>query len=123
MTESSPHVLIAGGGIGGATAALAMLNAGIDCDVYEQAAELREVGAGLQLAPNGTRVLFAHGLESSVRRGGVETGDKTIRLWSTGQTWSLYDPAVATPADGSAHRCFSCIAAICMRCWWMRFAS
>jgi len=99
MTESSPHVLIAGGGIGGLTSALAMLNAGIDCDVYEQAAELREVGAGLQLAPNGTRVLFAHGLESSVRRGGVETGDKTIRLWSTGQTWSLYDSAVATPAE------------------------
>lgn len=97
MTDSSLHILIAGGGIGGLTAALAMLNAGIDCDVYEQAAELREVGAGLQLAPNGTRVLFAHGLERSVRREGVETGDKTIRLWSTGQTWSLYDPAVATP--------------------------
>jgi salicylate hydroxylase len=99
MTESSPHVLIAGGGIGGLTAALAMLNAGIDCDVYEQAAELREIGAGLQLAPNGTRVLFAHGLEAGARREGVETSDKTIRLWSTGQTWSLYDPAVATPTE------------------------
>lgn len=97
--QSSPHVLIAGAGIGGLTAALALLDAGIDCDLYEQAPELREVGAGLQLAPNGTRVLFALGLEPSVLRDGVETSDKIVRLWSTGQTWSQYDPAVATPVE------------------------
>ena len=99
MPKPSPHVVIAGGGIGGLTAALALLKAGIDCDVYEQAPELREVGAGLQLAPNGTRVLFALGLEQDVRRDGVETGDKVVRLWSTGQTWSLFDPTVATPVE------------------------
>src|SRR5579859_2637021 len=99
MPESSPHVLIAGAGIGGLTAALALLRSGFDCDVYEQASVLREVGAGLQLSPNGTRVLFGLGLESAVRREGVETGDKTIRLWSTGQTWSLYDPTVASPTE------------------------
>ena len=60
---TSTHVIIAGAGIGGLTAALALLKSGIDCDLYEQASELREVGAGLQLAPNGTRVLFALGLE------------------------------------------------------------
>ena len=68
----SPHVIIAGAGIGGLTAALALLRSGIDCDLYEQAPELREVGAGLQLAPNGTRVLFALGLEPAVRRDGVD---------------------------------------------------
>jgi len=99
MPKTLPHVIIAGAGIGGLTAALALLKAGIDCDLYEQATELREVGAGLQLAPNGTRVLFALGLESSVRREGVETGDKTVRLWSTGQTWSLFDPTVATATE------------------------
>ena len=99
MSKTSPHVIIAGGGIGGLTAALALLRAGVDCDIYEQAPELREVGAGLQLAPNGTRVLFALGLETAVRRDGVETGDKTVRLWSTGQTWSLFDPTVATPTE------------------------
>jgi salicylate hydroxylase len=41
-----PRVLIAGGGIGGLTAALALLRSGCDVDVYEQAAELKEVGAG-----------------------------------------------------------------------------
>lgn len=99
MSKPSPHVVIAGGGIGGLTAALALLKAGTDCDVYEQAPELREVGAGLQLAPNGTRVLFALGLEQDIRRDGVETGDKVVRLWSTGQTWSLFDPTVATPVE------------------------
>ncbi len=57
-----PHVLIAGGGIGGLTAALALLRSGCDVDVYEQAAELKEVGAGLQLAANGTRVLHELGI-------------------------------------------------------------
>jgi salicylate hydroxylase len=99
MPDTLPHVIIAGAGIGGLTAGLALLKAGIDCDLYEQASELREVGAGLQLAPNGTRVLFALGLEPSVRRDGVETGDKVVRLWSTGQTWSLFDPTVATPIE------------------------
>lgn len=97
MSTTSPHVIIAGAGIGGLTAALALLKAGIACDVYEQARELREVGAGLQLAPNGTRVLFSLGLEASVRRDGVETGDKVVRLWSTGQTWSMFDPTGLTP--------------------------
>lgn len=99
MPNTSPHVIIAGAGIGGLTAALALLKSGIDCDLYEQAPELREVGAGLQLAPNGTRVLFALGLEPSVRREGVETGDKMVRLWSTGQTWSMFDPNGATPTE------------------------
>lgn len=96
MSNTAPHVIIAGAGIGGLTAALALLKSGIDCDLYEQAAELREVGAGLQLSPNGNRVLFALGLEPQVRRDGVETGNKVVRLWNNGYTWSLYDPSVGT---------------------------
>jgi len=99
MPNAMPRVVIAGAGIGGLTAALSLLRRGIDCEVFEQAPELKEVGAGLQLSPNGTRVLFALGLEPSVRRDGVETGDKVVRLWSTGQTWSLFDPAAATPKE------------------------
>lgn len=49
------HVLVAGGGIGGLTAALALLRRGFDVDVFEQAPELREVGAGVQVSPNGSR--------------------------------------------------------------------
>lgn len=97
MSKAKPHVLIAGAGIGGLTAALALLKEGIDCDLYEQAAELREVGAGLQLAPNGSRVLIKLGLEQAVRDVGVPTGDKVVRLWSTGQSWSLFDPKEPPP--------------------------
>jgi salicylate hydroxylase len=99
MSQALPRVVIAGAGIGGLTAALALLKEGIECEIYEQAPQLREVGAGLQLSPNGTRVLFALGLEEKVREVGVETGDKVVRLWSTGQTWSLFDPTVAKPAE------------------------
>ena len=55
-------VLIAGAGIGGLTAALAALRRGFDVEVYEQAPELKEVGAGLQLSANGTRVFYELGV-------------------------------------------------------------
>ena len=52
-----PKVVIVGGGIGGATAAVALLRHGFDVEVYEQAPNLREVGAGIRLTPNATRLL------------------------------------------------------------------
>src|SRR3954467_2339205 len=85
------RVLIAGGGIGGLTAALALLKAGIDVDVYEQAAELKEVGAGVQLAANGTRVLYALGVGDELKSLSCEAQGKEIRLWNTGETWKLFD--------------------------------
>jgi salicylate hydroxylase len=84
-------VAIVGGGIGGLAAALALLRHGIDVEVYEQAPELKELGAGVQISANGTHVLFALGLEPAVRRVGVEVAGKAIRLWNTGQTWKLFD--------------------------------
>jgi 2-polyprenyl-6-methoxyphenol hydroxylase-like FAD-dependent oxidoreductase len=53
---------IVGGGIGGAAAAVALRSVGIDATVYERASELREVGAGMMLWPNATRVLRELGL-------------------------------------------------------------
>src|SRR5438105_8639823 len=85
------RVLIAGGGIGGLTAALALLKHGIDVDVYEQAAELKEVGAGVQLAANGTRVLYALGIGEELKTLSCETQGKEIRHWQTGETWKLFD--------------------------------
>jgi salicylate hydroxylase len=87
----APRVLIAGAGIGGLTAALALLRAGIDVDVYEQAQELREVGAGVQLAANGTRVLYALGVGEALKALSCEAQGKEIRLWNTGETWKLFD--------------------------------
>jgi 2-polyprenyl-6-methoxyphenol hydroxylase-like FAD-dependent oxidoreductase len=85
------RVLIAGGGIGGMTAALALLKHGIDVDVYEQTAELREVGAGVQLAANGTRVLYALGIGEELKTLSCEAQGKEIRHWQTGETWKLFD--------------------------------
>jgi salicylate hydroxylase len=56
------HVIVAGAGIAGLTAALAMAKAGLRVTILEQADKLLETGAGLQLSPNATRVLTALGL-------------------------------------------------------------
>ena len=85
------RVAIVGGGIGGLTAALALMRRGIDVEVYEQAPELKELGAGVQISSNGTRVLYALGLGETIERVGVVVAGKEIRLWSTGQTWKLFD--------------------------------
>src|SRR5690349_20976272 len=85
------RVLIAGGGIGGLTAAAALLQKGIDVEVYEQAPELKEVGAGVQLAANGTRVLHALSLGEALKRLSCEAQGKEIRHWRTGETWKLFD--------------------------------
>src|SRR5215831_20620194 len=83
--------IIIGGGIGGLTAALALLRRGIDVDVYEQAPELRELGAGVQVSANGTRILHALGLKEALEKVQVLPAGKAIRLWNTGQSWKLFD--------------------------------
>ena len=57
-------VLIAGAGLGGLTAALALIQRGHRVRVFEQAAELKEVGAGVQIGSNGSRLLIALGLRA-----------------------------------------------------------
>src|SRR4051812_49607475 len=56
-------IAIAGAGIGGLTAALALARSGFRVVVLEKAARLEEVGAGLQLSPNASRVLIDLGLK------------------------------------------------------------
>jgi salicylate hydroxylase len=83
--------LIVGAGIGGLAAALALLRDGHDVAVCEQAPQLAELGAGVQISANGARVLFALGLEDAIRRVWCEPAGKEIRLWNTGETWKLFD--------------------------------
>src|SRR5574341_1727173 len=85
------RVLIAGAGIGGLTAALALLRRGVEVDVYEQAPELKELGAGIQLSANGTRVLYALGVGEELKALSCEAAGKEIRIWNTGEARKLFD--------------------------------
>ncbi len=87
----SKKILIAGGGIGGMAAALALIKKGYEVEIYEQASELREVGAGIQISPNGNRALDELGVFHALRALSCEADEKQIRLWNTGATWKLFD--------------------------------
>lgn len=66
MTSPST-ILVAGAGIGGLAAALALARAGFRVVVFEAAPALSEAGAGIQLSPNATRVLSALGVVEALR--------------------------------------------------------
>src|SRR5258706_11758689 len=68
LKNSSHPLIIAGAGIGGLAAALALAKRGYPTRVLEQASEIKEVGAGIQLGPNSWRCLRALGVESAVKR-------------------------------------------------------
>ena len=72
--NKSKNVVIVGGGIGGLTAALALLRRGIDVQVYDQSNQLKEIGAGIQISSNGSRVLFALGAGGCAREGSGPAG-------------------------------------------------
>ena len=67
MTRTAP-VLIAGAGIAGLSTALALAKVGIASTVLEQATALVEIGAGLQLSPNATRILARLGVLDALAR-------------------------------------------------------
>jgi salicylate hydroxylase len=109
-------VAVVGGGIGGLTAALALLREGVDVDVYEQASEFQEVGAGVQIRRNmrAARGWLAGG--DRARRLGPE-GEGEIRLWSTGPSWKLFDLGAVSVELYRFPTC-SCTGGIYTACWW-----
>jgi salicylate hydroxylase len=76
---------IVGAGIGGLSAALALLRKGFDVRVYEQAPQLGEVGAGVQVTPNGSKALIELGLKNEILEIGTKTQGKDNYLWNSGQ--------------------------------------
>jgi salicylate hydroxylase len=70
--------LVAGGGIGGIAAALALVRAGHDVLVLEQAATLGEIGAGIQLGPNGFAAFDALGVGPVARSRAVYTDEMVM---------------------------------------------
>jgi salicylate hydroxylase len=78
------NVAIVGGGIGGLTLALALRERGVAFEIYEQADELREIGAAVALSANGTRELRRLGLGEQVEAVSVVPSALVIRDGITG---------------------------------------
>jgi salicylate hydroxylase len=79
MTSAREPVIVAGGGIGGLAAALALAQRGLRVKVLEQAAEIGEIGAGVQLAPNAFAAFDALGVGERARGRAVYT-DRMVMM-------------------------------------------
>jgi salicylate hydroxylase len=99
LTGGRPSIGVIGGGIGGLTAALSLLDAGFDVGVYEQSAVLGEVGAGIQISPNASRILHRLGLAEELARTGVKPLAWHQRRWDDGRT--LLRTPLAEPLEAT----------------------
>lgn len=81
MSAPAPNLIIVGGGIGGLATAIALRQRGCEVAVFEQAPELREIGAGLSVWPNATRVLSQFGLLPEVLNRSAVLERLQLRTW------------------------------------------
>src|SRR3974390_3650352 len=77
---------VIGGGIGGLPAALCLRQIGVYVHLYEQARALREVGAGINVTPNATRIIHALVLGEGLAKLGVMPTGVHQRRWDDGRT-------------------------------------
>jgi 5-methylphenazine-1-carboxylate 1-monooxygenase len=69
---------IVGAGIGGLTLALELHDAGIDCEIYEAAPQIRSIGVGINVLPHATKILAGLGLEAQLAAAGVTTRESAF---------------------------------------------
>ena len=81
MRQVEEKIIIVGGGIGGLSTAVALRQRGCEVAVFEQAPELREIGAGLSVWPNATRVLSQFGLLPEVLNRSEVLARLQLRTW------------------------------------------
>ena len=84
------EILVAGGGIGGLTAALCMARRGFRVGVFEQAPDFDEPGAGLQLSPNASRVIHDLGLQEPLGAKACLPESLEIRHWKSGRVLAAF---------------------------------
>ncbi len=99
MSSTGVSVGVVGGGIGGLSAALSLLHAGFDVHVYEQASQLGEIGAGVQVSPNASRILHRFGLAEELASTGVKPLAWHQRRWDDGRT--LLRTPLAEPLEAT----------------------
>src|SRR5512136_2650962 len=100
MEHKELSVAIIGGGIGGLAAALSLLRAGLDVHVYERARTISEVGAGIAVPPNASRILHRVGLANVLESMGVKSIAWHQRRWDDGRT------LIRTPIAGAYEAAF-----------------
>jgi 2-polyprenyl-6-methoxyphenol hydroxylase-like FAD-dependent oxidoreductase len=101
--------IIAGGGIGGLTAALMLHARGIDCEVYEQAETVRELGVGINTLPHSIRELAELGLLDRLNAVAIHTNELIYANRFGQEVWR--EPAV--PERAMTCRNFRSIAGDC----------
>ncbi len=90
MAAERPHAIVLGAGIGGLCAAISLRQAGLEVDLYEQVGSLSEIGAGIQISPNSSRVLHHLGLERALDAIAVRPHALESRDWATGELLGSY---------------------------------
>ncbi len=117
---AEPHILVVGAGIGGLTAALALMRRGLRVDVFDQVPEMKELGAGIQIAPNGSRVLRELGLGETLERVAIEANIIDLRIWDTGARSKMMEATAPRRSSATARRTTPSTAPICRKRFWAR---
>jgi salicylate hydroxylase len=86
-------IILLGAGLGGLTAASCLLRGGFDVEIYEQAPQLGEVGAGIQISANAMHVLADLGMKDPIMAVGVRPGAYVFRLHDTGEELQRFNLA------------------------------
>src|SRR3954468_17957474 len=86
MAPNDVRIAIVGGGIGGPNAPICLLKKGFDVQVYEQSRLLSEVGAGINISPNASRILIQLGLGEECARLACRSPFFHQRRWDDGRT-------------------------------------
>jgi 6-hydroxynicotinate 3-monooxygenase len=110
---SKPHIAIVGAGMGGLTAAAALLRFGFQVQVFEQADGFSRIGAGIQISPNAMNVLRGLGLDKQIRATAFQTQTWGNRVWDTGAMKFELSLGPTAEAQFGAPIC-KCIAVIYM---------
>ncbi|OUS23660.1 hypothetical protein A9Q99_26825 [Gammaproteobacteria bacterium 45_16_T64] len=105
MEQPTYSIGIVGAGIAGLSAGLALIQAGHQVTIFEKSSDIGEVGAGIQLSANATRILSSWGLLPAIRGVGFEPQGIKMQHWESGETIAIFaqNSQVSTEVDPYIH--------------------